>query len=69
MPLLGDIPVLGQLFRYDDDDNDKKSLVIILTPYIVNQETGLGNLKETLAKLNKLEADFAKRIGEPKDDN
>lgn len=69
VPLLGDIPVLGQLFRYDDDDNDKKSLVIILTPYIVNQETGLGNLKETLAKFNKLEADFAKRIGEPKDDN
>jgi len=66
VPLLGNIPILGQLFRYDDDDNDKKSLVIILTPYIVDQESGLGSLKETLVKLNTLQQDFAKRVGKVK---
>jgi general secretion pathway protein D len=66
IPILGDIPWLGQLFRYDDDNKDKKSLVIILTPYIVNQETGLGSLKETLSQLSKLEYEFAQRIGDKK---
>ncbi|HIP29271.1 MAG TPA: type II and III secretion system protein:NolW, partial [Sulfurospirillum arcachonense] len=69
IPLLGDIPWLGQLFRYDDENNDKKSLVIILTPYIVDQKLGLSSLKSTLAKLNKLEQDFSKRIGDKKDVN
>ncbi|HIP44308.1 MAG TPA: type II secretion system protein GspD [Sulfurospirillum arcachonense] len=69
IPLLGDIPWLGQLFRYDDENNDKKSLVIILTPYIVDQKLGLSSLKSTLAKLNKLEQDFSKRIGNKKDVN
>ncbi len=64
IPILGDIPVIGQLFRYDDDNNDKKSLVIILTPYIVNQESGLESLKATLAKLNKLEQEFAENVNE-----
>ncbi len=62
IPLLGDIPGIGQLFRYDDDSNDKKSLIIILTPYIVDKESGLSSLKDTLAKLNKIEKDFAKSI-------
>ena len=53
----------------NDDSKDKKSLVIILTPYIVNQESGLGSLKETLSKLNKLEHEFAQRIGDKKDAN
>jgi len=62
VPILGDIPGIGQLFRYDDDSNDKKSLIIVLTPYIVDQESGLSSLKDTLAKLNKIEEDFAKTI-------
>jgi len=64
IPLLGDIPVIGQVFRYDDDDNDKKSLVIILTPYIVDKDSGLSSLKDTLAKLNKIEQKFVESIEE-----
>jgi pilus assembly protein CpaC len=36
VPLLGDIPVLGALFRSDSFQRNQTELVIIVTPYIVN---------------------------------
>ncbi len=36
VPGLGDIPVLGQLFRSDQFQRDETELVIIVTPYLVN---------------------------------
>lgn len=35
LPGLGDIPVLGTLFRNNDYENDQTELVILVTPYIV----------------------------------
>lgn len=69
VPLLGDIPGIGQLFRYDDDDNDKSNLVIILTPYIVDKDSGLSSLKETLAKLNHIEQEYVKSIEKKDNEN
>jgi pilus assembly protein CpaC len=34
-PWLGDVPVLGQLFRSDQFQRSESELVIIVTPYIV----------------------------------
>jgi len=36
VPGLGDIPILGQLFRSDQFNRDETELVIIVTPYLVN---------------------------------
>lgn len=36
LPLLGDIPILGALFRSDTVDFHKTELVIFLTPYIIS---------------------------------
>jgi pilus assembly protein CpaC len=36
VPALGDIPILGQLFRSDQFQRDETELVIIVTPYLVN---------------------------------
>jgi pilus assembly protein CpaC len=36
VPALGDIPILGQLFRSDQFNRDETELVIIVTPYLVN---------------------------------
>jgi pilus assembly protein CpaC len=36
VPALGDIPILGQLFRSDQFRRDETELVIIVTPYLVN---------------------------------
>lgn len=53
LPLLGDIPVMGELFKNHNDTEDKINLVIILTPYIVEKSSDLAKLRETL---NELEA-------------
>lgn len=34
VPMLGKIPLLGRLFRYDDDNNERVSLVFIITPRV-----------------------------------
>jgi general secretion pathway protein D len=36
IPLLGDIPVIGHLFKSTQKDIDKQNLVILLTPYILD---------------------------------
>jgi pilus assembly protein CpaC len=36
VPALGDVPILGQLFRSDQFRRDETELVIIVTPYLVN---------------------------------
>ncbi len=38
VPLLGDIPLLGYLFRHYKDDNSQVDLVIEITPHIVGDE-------------------------------
>ena len=35
IPLLGDIPILGEFFKYNSKRRDKRELVILVTPYIV----------------------------------
>ena len=35
VPLLGDIPLLGRLFRYDSEQMGRKELLIFLTPQVV----------------------------------
>ncbi len=39
VPLLGDIPLIGYLFRYQSKSNIRTNLVILLTPHII-QEPG-----------------------------
>jgi hypothetical protein len=38
IPYLGDIPVLGRLFRFDTVANQRTELLIIMTPYVVQNE-------------------------------
>jgi general secretion pathway protein D len=35
VPILGDIPVLGTLFRYDTDTDNRTELLVLLTPYVL----------------------------------
>ena len=39
-PILGDMPFLGQLFRSTSSQRQKQELVILVTPFIVNDENG-----------------------------
>lgn len=38
IPLLGDIPILGELFKYTSKSRDKREIIIVVTPYLVEQE-------------------------------
>ncbi|GAB6075074.1 secretin N-terminal domain-containing protein [Nautilia lithotrophica] len=59
VPFFGDIPILGALFRHKEVNEDKTTLVIVLTPYIVKKSIDLDKLRLTLGKLNELEKKFA----------
>jgi len=59
IPLLGDIPILGIPFRHTSTKHDKTSLVIMLTPYIVNKSEDLAALRNALGKLSILEDELA----------
>ncbi len=46
VPWLGDLPVVGKLFRYDSASNVRKELLIILTPHIVRSENEAEYIKQ-----------------------
>jgi general secretion pathway protein D len=46
VPLLGDIPVLGHLFKFTKKRKEKTTLLIMLTPYIIHDQLDLEKLKE-----------------------
>ena len=35
VPVLGDIPILGTIFRYDKDTDNRTELLVLLTPYVL----------------------------------
>jgi general secretion pathway protein D len=43
IPLLGDIPILGALFRYKSSSDDKNELMIFMTPHIVHAPVELAD--------------------------
>lgn len=49
VPLLGDIPIVGHLFRFDSARDTRKELLIILTPRVVRTEQDMDMLKHVEA--------------------
>jgi len=46
IPFLSDIPVLGNLFKYDDKSKEKVNLIILLTPRILKNPSALAALTD-----------------------
>ena len=55
IPLLGDIPIAGNLFKDRERIRDKVNLVVILTPFIIKNSEDMRKLKKHLYRLNQLE--------------
>ena len=46
VPWLGDIPVLGNLFRYDNHATKRTELMIVLTPYIIRDRADETRMRQ-----------------------
>ena len=62
MPILGDIPILGNLFRSDGESKSKVNVVIYLTPYIIKKSTDLSSLRKNLDELDSIQQKFNKIV-------
>ena len=58
VPILGEIPVLGRLFRSDADMQSKVNVVIYLTPYIVRKSGDLQRLRTALVELESIQTKY-----------
>ncbi|HUT95441.1 MAG TPA: secretin N-terminal domain-containing protein [Thermoguttaceae bacterium] len=68
VPWLGDVPVLGRLFRYDSVTVEKTELLIILTPHVVENEEDAEVVKQIeAARMNWCLADVLEVHGDPFD--
>ncbi len=65
-PLLGDIPVLGNLFKSLDSSKTKTELMILITPHIINTEAEADRItrefKEKLKQIARMEKKEIKAI-------
>jgi general secretion pathway protein D len=50
VPWLGDLPVIGHAFRYDQQSNDRSELIIFLTPRIVRRDLDSEIIKQVEAE-------------------
>jgi type IV pilus assembly protein PilQ len=42
VPILGDIPLLGALFRSSEKTNERAEVIVLLTPEIVDEQSDFG---------------------------
>jgi general secretion pathway protein D len=58
VPILGDIPILGELFTHRENVTSDINVVIYLTPYIVESSDDLTRLKQVLADLEEIQIKY-----------
>ena len=55
VPILGDVPLFGELFKNEVINSKKNNLVIIVTPYMVPKAKDITYVRNNLAQLKNLE--------------
>lgn len=64
VPILGDIPILGSLFRSTDKTNERAEVIVLLTPEIVEEDAGLAsNFKPSKESREVLEKSGVRMLG------
>jgi type II secretion system protein D len=59
VPWLSDVPVLGHLFRFDGNRNQRKELLIILTPHVVRGPSEAEYIKQVeMARMSWISCDI-----------
>ncbi|MBX3444422.1 MAG: hypothetical protein KF774_18630 [Planctomyces sp.] len=72
VPWLGDLPVIGHAFRYDQKRNDRTELIIFLTPRVVRRDIDSEIIKQVESErlhyfIEDVEAMHGPLFGVPKD--
>ena len=64
LPGVGDIPILGHLFKSTEFRNDRSELVIFVTPRIINSDSELntGQIEKTMKQRERRLKDMDKRL-------
>ena len=62
IPFLGDIPLLGALFRNTEDVVDNQSMAIVITPYVVINSASLSTLQEDLGILGRIQEQYNNQV-------
>ena len=62
VPFLGDIPLIGRLFRDEGKARRQVDLVIYLTPYIVRKSEDLVKLRKFLAELEEVQKRYSRFV-------
>ena len=59
VPILGDIPIIGHLFRYDTRNLKKKSLMVFIRPIVMSKTVGHAQTMNRYAYIRHQEIDLA----------
>ncbi len=54
VPILSDIPIIGHLFRVDKTIMDRTELIILITPYVIDDDAEAKAITETIKRRLKL---------------
>ena len=60
VPVLGDVPVVGNLFKNDTNLSRKNNLVVIVTPYMIPKSKDITFVRNELSLLKNLEDKYLK---------
>jgi general secretion pathway protein D len=52
VPVLGDLPLLGRLFKYTTRSKHKTNLIILMTPYIIKDQSDLEHIRQRKLRQN-----------------
>lgn len=55
VPVLGDVPLFGELFKNSVENARKNNLVIIVTPYLIPKTKDITYIRNKLSELKNLE--------------
>jgi type II secretory pathway component GspD/PulD (secretin) len=63
LPILGDVPAVGGLFRHNETALRNNELIVFITPYVIDSETG-PEAQEVLEKAREKLDDMRKQLNE-----
>ena len=64
IPLLGDIPILGEFFKHTSKTRDKRELIIVVTPYLVEDTNEISQtpMSDNMREFYDAERDAKERM-------